>query len=283
MTIAIPAYNCGATIRFTVLSVLNQTYKDFELIVTDDGSTDGTLQELRTIKDSRLVVLTDGENRGISYRLNQQIDLARGAYFVRMDGDDIMMPDRIEKQLRLLESDPKLDTCGGQAVVVDDDNRILGLRGRTDSAKSISDVFLRGRFIHPTVMGKTEWFRKWRYREDMCGCEDLDLWLRSFSSSSFGDCSSPVLFYRDPLVFKLQTFLKRQRQIVRCYWLNRHLMNNILLFAKCYVKVAIATVCSTILCVFGQDKRWIARRNVPIISDRKIEYERILTEVSNLR
>ena len=66
--------------------------------MTDDGSTDQTLAILSGIHDQRLTIISDGKNRGISYRLNQQIDFAHGKYFMRMDGDDLMFPNRVKEQ-----------------------------------------------------------------------------------------------------------------------------------------------------------------------------------------
>lgn len=78
VTVGIPVYNGARHIRHSIESVLNQTYTDFELIVTDDGSTDETLEVLKSFNDPRLKIISDGENHGISYRLNQQISLAGG-------------------------------------------------------------------------------------------------------------------------------------------------------------------------------------------------------------
>ena len=276
ITIGIPVYNCERYIKQAVMSVLNQSYKDFELIITDDGSTDNTLSVLNDISDPRLKVLSDGENHGISYRLNQQIDLARGKYFARMDGDDIMFPDRIEKQLNFLLSHEEMDACGSRAVVIGSQNEIIGMRGTSESPNNIAEVFMHGHFIHPTVMGRTEWFRKYRYREDMCGCEDLDLWIRSHNDSCIGDMDVPSLFYRDPLVFKLKTFMKRQRQIAVCYWENRSLLPTTASIFKCYTKLFITVVCCFFLWMIRCDRLWIKRRNVIFNPNEILQYEKIL-------
>ena len=77
VTIGIPCYNVGKFISLSIKSVLMQTYTNFELIITDDGSTDNTVEEIRKFKDPRIKIIVDGENHGISYRLNQQIDMAK--------------------------------------------------------------------------------------------------------------------------------------------------------------------------------------------------------------
>ncbi len=130
ITIGIPVYNCESFIALAVRSVLDQTYKNFELIITDDGSKDKTVDILHHFDDPRIIIISDGENHGIVYRLNQQIKLAKGKYFVRMDGDDIMFPDRIERQVAFLETHKEVDVVGGSAVIIGDDNEIL-VKGKT--------------------------------------------------------------------------------------------------------------------------------------------------------
>ena len=279
LTVGIPVFNGEKFIKSSVMSVLNQAYKDFELIVTDDGSTDETMDILRSIKDPRIRIVSDGENHGISYRLNQQINLARGKYFVRMDGDDLMMPDRLEKQLEFLEEHPKMDVCGGQAIVIDDNNMILGKRGNQNPPTSRNQMFFHTRFIHPTVMGKTEWFRKWKYDENMSGCEDMDLWIRSTHDSVWGDVSSPILFYRDPLKFKLQTFLKRQCKILRCCWIRRDYMKGTGVFFKRICKTITTGLAAIFVCLFRLDKEWISRRNSPMNLQDIDYYEQILATI----
>lgn len=128
VTIGIPCYNVGRFIALSIKSVLAQTYTNFELIITDDGSTDNTIEEIRKFNDSRIKLIVDGENHGISYRLNQQIDMAKGDFFIRMDGDDIMFPNRVEEQVRFLYSHPNVDVVGSSIVVVDDETKIIGFR-----------------------------------------------------------------------------------------------------------------------------------------------------------
>ena len=120
VTIGIPCYNVGRFIALSIRSVLMQTYTNFELIITDDGSTDNTVDEIRKFNDSRIKLSVDGENCGISYRLNQQIDMAKGNIFIRMDGDDIMFPNRVEEQVKYLQEHPNVDVIGAGAVIIDE-------------------------------------------------------------------------------------------------------------------------------------------------------------------
>lgn len=283
VTIGIPTYNVERFIALSIKSVLAQTYSNFELIITDDGSSDNTVEIIRSFDDPRIMLIVDGENHGISYRLNQQIDMAKGKYFVRMDGDDLMFPDRVEKQVRYLEEHSDVDVVGAKTIVIDEKNEILGAResGRRDISKS--EIFGSVRFIHPTVAGKTVWFKKWKYREEVAGCEDMDLWIRSYDSSIFADLDSPVLFYRDPLKYKLRTFLHRQKKIIRCVWMLRKEAPSCMAIVRCYIHSFAATIFSVTLCVLGKDKQMISRRNQPLNDGESLLYQNGLNGILNVK
>ncbi len=213
VTVGIPAYNAERFIRWAIKSVLNQTFADFELIITDDGSTDKTVEMAHSFSDPRIKIITDGKNHGISYRLNQQIDLARGKYFVRMDADDIMLPDRIERQIAYLTEHPEVDMIGGGVIVIDDDNKIIGCRTISNETVFDFDLWIKGGTLnHPTVTGKTSAFRKFKYSTDFIGIEDRHLWMRATQTAKLVILPDFEIFYRDPLKFKLKTYLFRCRQ-----------------------------------------------------------------------
>lgn len=277
ITIGIPVYNCESFIALAVRSVLDQTYKNFELIITDDGSKDKTVDILHHFDDPRIIIISDGENHGIVYRLNQQIKLAKGKYFVRMDGDDIMFPDRIERQVAFLETHKEVDVVGGSAVIIGDDNEIIGMRGYVKG----EDVYTCTGFIHPTVCAKIEFFRKYKYRDELKGIEDFDLWTRSNKVAIFKILNDPVLFYRDPLKFKLKTYLFRQEQCRNGLrnWLQeslitRNIYNKMLLLA--YLKSILAICMHVIKC----DSYMIKRRNQSCPLDMKLRYQTLLNQIT---
>lgn len=282
VTIGIPTYNVGRFIALSIKSVLAQTYTNFELIITDDGSTDNTVEEIRKFNDPRIKLIVGTENRGISYRLNQQIDMAKGDFFFRMDGDDIMFPDRVEKQVNYLLGHPDMDVVGANAIVIGESNVILGAREYKRRNISKAELFGSARFIHPTVAGKTTWFRKWKYKESASGCEDVDLWIRSFDRSVFADLACPVLFYRDPLRFKLKTYLHRQKKIISTIWGLRKEAPTFISIIHSYMHTIVATIVSIILCSIGKDKQMIARRNKPITDDDSLEYYNLLNAIESL-
>lgn len=281
VTIGIPTYNVGRFIGQTVKSVLNQTYTNFELIITDDGSTDNTVEEIKKFNDPRIKLLVDGENHGISYRLNQQIDLAKGKYFVRMDGDDLMFPDRVEKEIAYLEQHPEVDVVGTGAVIIDDDNNIIGERQDRITCKTPGDVINNTPFIHPTVCGRIEFFKKHKYEEELCGVEDKDLWCRGIVDSSYAIIQEPLLFYRDPLKFKLKTYLSRKKKGRKQVIMRWRLFASKVPALKYIVDSLVKSVGAWVLCKMGKESRFIANRNsnVSIAS----HYNNILQQVMNTK
>ena len=198
ITVAMPIYNAGKYLRFAVLSIVNQTFTNWELLIIDDGSTDNALKNIADIKDKRIRILRDGINRGLAARLNEAIDLARGQYFARMDGDDVSYPERFERQLSVLKNKPELDLVATRAITIDESNKTIGLFPYTISHKEICAKPWRGfYFPHPTWMGKIEWFRRYRYSvpSPYC-CEDQELILRSYNKSQFATLDEILFAYR---------------------------------------------------------------------------------------
>lgn len=112
ISVVMPVYNVALYIEESVTSILNQTITDFELLIIDDCSTDTTLTLLQNIKDERIKIITKQKNLGLIHSLNLGFELAKGKYIARMDGDDISVLDRFEKQLAVLEPNPNIILCG---------------------------------------------------------------------------------------------------------------------------------------------------------------------------
>ena len=129
ITVGMPVRNNAPTIRTAVRSILLQTIPDWELLLVDDGSTDGMVDALGDLLcDPRIRVFSDGKALGISSRLNQTLDLARGRYYARMDGDDVSYPERFEQQLEFLQTHPEVNLVGAQLLIVAEGGRVLGER-----------------------------------------------------------------------------------------------------------------------------------------------------------
>lgn len=192
-----PVHNAQATVAAAIRSILGQTYRDWELLILDDGSTDATAETVADFRDSRLRVVAGGGNLGLAARLNQAISMAQGSFFARMDADDIAYPLRLEAQVKFLQQHPECDLLGCGAVFFDDSGRLVGRFPLRRTHAEICSSPWRGFYLpHPTWIGRREWFARNRYAEDYRKTQDQDLLLRTFDSSRFACLDEVLLGYR---------------------------------------------------------------------------------------
>lgn len=198
VTVAMPIYNAGRYLRLAVLSIIQQTFTNWELLIIDDGSTDNALPEIADLHDPRIKILSDGTNQGLAARLNEAIDLARGQYLARMDQDDVSYPERFARQVAALNNEPDLDLVGVRAITINENNEVTGLMPYALNHEGISARPWQGfYFPHPTWMGRIEWFRKHSYTiPGPFFCEDQELLLRSYRESRFGMVDKILFGYR---------------------------------------------------------------------------------------
>lgn len=112
VTVLMPVYNVALYVTEAINSILNQTFKDFELLIINDGSSDSTREEVLKFSDSRIRFVENEKNIGLANTLNRGVELANGEYIARMDGDDISMPNRLYEQVVFLECHSEIDICG---------------------------------------------------------------------------------------------------------------------------------------------------------------------------
>jgi glycosyltransferase involved in cell wall biosynthesis len=153
VSVVIGAFNGERFIRPAIESILNQTYRDFELIVIDDCSTDSTPRILREFKDGRLRIVSNEENLGIADTLNKGIAVARGEYLALQDHDDISLPPRLECQVAFLDRNPRVGMVGSNCNIIDEAGTISpGWPVKYDDAELKWAVLWRCPFFHTTVM-----------------------------------------------------------------------------------------------------------------------------------
>lgn len=215
ITVGIPFYNAEKYLQDAILSVINQTYTNWSLVLIDDGSTDKSLDIAKSFVNNKISVVHDGLNRGLVYRLNQIVEIADGDYYARMDADDIMHFERLEKQILFLKANPKVDVVGSSYYAIDSSNNVLGFREANLVPKSINDILKKGCFAHPSIMGKLNWFQNNKYDGDWERMEDLELWIRTFSFSEFRNIQEPLLFYRVFGVPVLSKYIKSNLGIIK--------------------------------------------------------------------
>jgi len=216
VSIAMPFYNAERAMGASIRSILLQSHLNWELLLCDDGSTDASRELANSFHDSRIVVWGDRRRLQLGARLNECIERARGQYLARMDADDIAYPRRLEKQLRLLADRPDVDLTGGWAVLFSDAGAPVGKCSYPVTHTAIARWPLhRFKLMHPTFMGKTSWFRRYRYRDDAIRCEDLDLLFRARAGSRFANLPEIVLGYRQGSI-DLRKCLRSRWMWCRC-------------------------------------------------------------------
>ena len=155
VSVIIPCYNAEKYVEEAIRSVMTQTYSNLEIIVTDDCSSDNTLMILETLaaEDSRIKVIKNEENLKIVKSLNNMIEVAQGKYIARMDADDISLPERIEKQVSFLESNPEYGLCGTNAWHIDENGKKIG-KSYLPVTHEENKFYLAyySTFYHPTIM-----------------------------------------------------------------------------------------------------------------------------------
>jgi glycosyltransferase involved in cell wall biosynthesis len=218
VTIAIPVYNSEKVIADTVRSIFAQTHKNWKLILVNDGSTDKTGEWLKRIQDDRVTYI-NSENKGLIYWLNYFIDVADTPYYARMDADDIMHPERIEKQLRFLEENPSVDLIDSAIYTMDLETEPVGIRNTKDIDFTPSVMLNNGVLTHPSVMGRTVWFKANRYDINYYRSEDQELWCRTFETSTISRIKEPLLIYREGKVSikNYASSIESTKKIIRNY------------------------------------------------------------------
>jgi len=277
-SVGISFRNPGRFLSLAIQSVFAQTCRDWELILMDDGSMDGSVDFVRALDDSRVRVFVDGFHRNLNIRLNQMVVLARGRYFVRMDADDIMHPERLERQLAVLSREGEDTVVGSAAYSMDHLSRVIGIRPAL-KAKPLRGFAARHSFIHPTVAASVQWFRENLYSESFLfhRSQDAELWCRTSARTRFVVMPEPLLFYREmDKDFSLPNYLGTSLGIL--YLATVYSGSRIGAF--CSLCNQLTKVWITCLAVaFGKERWLIGRRFRKLAEKDRQRAERILDSI----
>lgn len=195
ISVIMPVYNTKEEyLRDAIESILNQTYKNFEFIIINDGSTNNAEEVILSYKDTRIKYYKQ-KNQGLSETLNKGFDLAKGEYIARMDSDDISLPERLEKQVCFMDNSPNIGICGSWAKFFPSEKGTIIKHPR--EPKYI-DFILGCRIVHPTVMLRKELFDYYnlRYNKEYDCAEDYELWSRAVRFVKFYNIPEILLNYR---------------------------------------------------------------------------------------
>jgi glycosyltransferase involved in cell wall biosynthesis len=194
-----PAYNVEHYIRESVESILTQTFTDFEFIVIDDGSTDGTGAILDSIEDARLRVFHNEVNIGLSASMNKYIGQARGELIARHDADDISLPLRLAKQVAYLDQHPEIGILSTAGRYTKDDGLPRKLISKPLDDLSIRwHALLSSPFMHNSVIWRRSLWEKFglSYDAERLGGQDFDLWYRMLKHMQGANLAEALVLYR---------------------------------------------------------------------------------------
>lgn len=201
ISVVVPVYNAARYLRQALQSVFAQTFRDFELIAIDDGSTDGSaaILDQLAVQDTRLRILRR-PNTGIVGALNEGLAEARGEFIARMDGDDLSLPERFAKQTSFLRENPSVVCVGSAFTYIDERGALLKWNPRDCTHEALESALLAGdggALIHPSIMVRRDAIeRVGRYRVEAQWVEDLDLYLRLAQSGRLANLPEVLLHYR---------------------------------------------------------------------------------------
>jgi glycosyltransferase involved in cell wall biosynthesis len=199
VSVVMSVFNGHAFLEEAVESILSQTYRDYEFVIVDDGSTDKTPEILAAYasRDERVRVLHH-ENKGRAASLNIGIGLAKGKYIARMDADDVALPHRLEEQVEFMERHPEVGMLGGAFELISTRGRVLKtVRFPSEDSEIRSVILTYNPICHPTVvMRKDVAMASGGYRKALLDADDYDLWLRISERSQLANLEKCVLRYR---------------------------------------------------------------------------------------
>lgn len=198
VSVLMTMYNADTHLRAAVQSILNQTMRDFELIIVDDGSTDESVALMKNWDDPRIRLIQNPVNKGQTLCLNQGLALARGDWVARQDADDISLPSRLETQINAVTKNPGLTLIGSQAWIIDHAGKFEGTLNLPLEMESLEWASLfENPFVHTAVMYRRDQITNLGgYDESFAICQDYELWLRILRIHRGINLSARLVQYR---------------------------------------------------------------------------------------
>lgn len=198
ISVVMPAYNSEKYLSATIESILNQTYKNFEFLVINDGSTDSTEEIVKAfmLKDQRVKLINNKFEKGIVGGLNTGLEESKGKYIARMDSDDIAFAERLEKQLNFMEKNTEIGLCGTWYQMFGKYEGAMVLPKDSDTIRAT--MLFHGPIAHPTVMFRKSVIRQnnLKYSQEHIWIEDIELWYRMSKVTKLANFPEILLWYR---------------------------------------------------------------------------------------
>jgi glycosyltransferase involved in cell wall biosynthesis len=199
VSVILPVYNAELYLKEAIGSILNQTFKDFECIIINDGSTDGSKAIIESYGDER-IIFVDQANMGLAATLNKGIRLARGKYIARQDNDDVSLHTRLQEQVKYLEDHPAVALLGTHALIIDENGRSTGrsLQPPTASYQVKFYLLFGNPFAHSSVfLRRSVLDARGLYSQGTSYFEDHNLWSRIARIADVANLPEQLIKYRE--------------------------------------------------------------------------------------
>jgi len=197
VTVLMPVYNGEKYLKKSIESILNQTFKDFEFLVIDDGSTDKSVEIIKSFNDTRIRLEHNKVNLGLIKTLNNGLVLSRGKYIARMDCDDISLPKRLSAQVNFMEKHPEIGVCGSWVEVIGLEKKFINkYPQKHEEARAY--LLFNTPLAHPAVIIRKDVLERYhlKYDENYTHAEDYELWSRIIDHTKISNIPKVLLHYR---------------------------------------------------------------------------------------
>lgn len=224
VSVIMGVYNCADTLRESIDTVVHQTFTDWEFVICDDGSSDGTVgivEEYAKKYPEQFIILKNKSNMGLNATLNRCLRAAKGKYIARQDGDDVSVPERFQKEVDFLDAHPEFAFVSSNMDYFDD-NGIWGQWVNPTEPTRLDFLKHSPCFCHAPCMVRREAFVKvggYTEKERYLRCEDINLWYKLYAEGYKGyNIQEPLYRMRDDKNAYKRRTLKNRMNIILTEW-----------------------------------------------------------------
>ncbi len=228
VSVLLPVYNGEKYLKDCIDSVLNQTYSDFEFVILDDGSFDSTESIISNYTDSRIRYIKNQHNLKLIATLNKAIELCEGKYIARIDADDLMHPNRLQKQVYFLETNVEYVLVGSAVRLIKEGVEEESIRYYTEHDDIVFSMLFYCSFIHPSLLIRKSIINenKLYFDSDFIHAEDYELWTRIVTFGKVANLPEKLTSYRihsEQISQQHIEYQKKQMLLIRNKFLNKKL------------------------------------------------------------
>lgn len=271
VSVLMPVFNGIETIELAIKSLLLQTYENWELIIVNDGSTDGTKLYLDNLilTDARFKVIHLAKNMGRGYARNQCLENAKGEFVAFLDSDDLCMPTKLQKQVEFLENNQEISLVGCGVGILDDLSQVNYVRGNKNEV-FVHVNYQNLNFVAPSVMFKRFLDPNLRYNQKLDIMEDVDFFNRYLLNRKYTNISEVLYIYSEIGLISKSKLLKYSLHTVKYYWI--FLKTDFKLLSKFFLSIINLLSKLILVPILGVDF-FLIRRSRNIESNVKLDLE----------